>query len=115
MSGLLIIPKNVITTHIIPYLLYKDRIKLYSTCKYLWKLYNGEYISIVTTHIHYPYVTYMKRLIQYYMERQYCGAVWYNTNNNSYHYEGDDATRKKLMVFVKHYNVQPPPNKRIKR
>jgi len=38
------IPKNVVINHIVPHLTYKQRTKLYSTCKHFWSMKTNEYI-----------------------------------------------------------------------
>jgi len=42
--SLLSIPKDIIKDCIIPYLTYKERTKLYCTCKYFWNMKTDEYI-----------------------------------------------------------------------
>ena len=42
--SLLLIPKNVVINHIIPFLTYKERTKLYCTCKHFWCMKTNEYI-----------------------------------------------------------------------
>ena len=44
MSVFELVPKNVVISHIVPHLTYKQRTKLYSTCRHFWSMKTNEYI-----------------------------------------------------------------------
>ena len=53
--SLLSIPRDVIINHIIPHLLYKERVKLYRTCKQMWDLFKPDSDFIFDYHFEYMY------------------------------------------------------------
>jgi len=55
MSGLLLIPTQVVLKHLVPHLLYVDRMSLYSTCKQMWQLYERERIYISHSELYEPH------------------------------------------------------------
>jgi len=114
------IPKNVIIKYIIPHLLYKERIKLYCTCKQLWSMFkpdddyiygywknNVYYVELYcnrhwqTAYMIYP--TMIRDGIGYLQKGKVCNWNYYDKH--------EDIMRRKLEEYMERFG---PQNKKIK-
>ena len=92
--SLLLIPKNVIIAHIVPYLTYKERTKLYCTCSHFWSIKTDEYIYGEWDISNYRYSNI------HVMNKQQTGYMMYTKSNDSSEYRKIDT----LRMWIKNGN-----------
>lgn len=117
--SLLLIPKNVVIAHIVPHLTYKERTKLYSTCRRFWSMKTDEYIYgewdrsyFFYSNIHVinkqqtGYMIYTKsnnRKIWH--DNSNSLWMWLKNGNYAYFCKNKDSIKRKLISYWNRFGV----------
>jgi len=118
--------KNIVINHIIPFLTYKERIKLYNTCRRFWAMNTGEYIhpycwqngNLLKIHhyIGYELLYYKNKKFRARLELKEFADGSCEYTYNTTHYKDKINVKALLKDYMYHFkdNMTTTTNKRIK-
>jgi len=114
--------KNIVINYVIPFLTYKERVKLYSTCSRFWAMNTGEYIHSYCWEKHSQFkILFTSYELTYFKNQKFNARftlVEYNDGGSENSYINIEEINVKALLkdYMYHFKDSiPNKNKRIKR